>query len=1144
MKSKWTKTFRHDVGQSKNARYAVAMLRSKITSASHTEVFEALGKNAVFRSAVAFHSMPRSFGDLGVYDRLQAEDLIFELRWLAETLGLFSDQVQTFVALEKRFDDAYILGNWSMCLGVLNEIEEALGLSVWLISRRLTVLKLAGETSGFDYADELIGSASEGSPLGWLVYMLSYRADPNVTSSNFVRTIERALKNSRVHDDVADFFRYHALSERPHSRAQCVNVISRSETSALIDRYIAIIDALQFVSIDVSEEKERETIVRIASRLNDHIPDDRTGMILDLLDRSRREALLDRIATGAADEYTKGDYASAAELLAEQVAESPSQTSILTLLARANLRSNLASELPENVQRLVDNISAVHSFSDGDQSASALLLREQLSGTHRPLSITVKSLFSGLVDGPSDNGIELICEALNSVRLTPLQIRVLSENGLPDILDQALYASPSSLALKLQKEVSQFGAAEFAVDVKEQLPDDRALLYDARALCRLGRHADAIDILIGLEEHEVNIVAYDALRELYKAYSDSGRTRETLKLIARSYRRNQKLHSLFRIRPFLRELETSSSGLPFDEIALSIAYLICDLHTNDDYSGPLGDAAEEYALSKGGELPSKLAFAEDDPDWELFRVYLEQVCSPAIIDKFVGIANVKDAETERLEICRILSELYPDRRQDYLDEIREITRRRVVRDRFQQVERTKIYIDTEGLKRQAEKTTKDNYLRFLDASSRPEDSSHRIEMVKRVQSLLSEVEADGVKLHIIDLPANERDRLFDNLVSDIMRMLISSQEYGLEAYLSTRVRHGTMGNQLRSSFERQGLLSQRDSDGYKTNFDWPDRLSLPASSGDWLAGRLAEYSERFDHAIEDLVRQKVQVNSEEHPSGLFVFKAFNFDTMRLQSEITSDTSFDTFMDKVIDQFWPVLEQTLAQVRGYIKKDFGDVISDLIDSLEKDVSQTLQAQNISLLRDAIAAARTQMQVNIANVANWFTLSRDMERPDYEFGVAVEVATESIRACHPSLNLHLFRNDDVSFECKGKTLESLVYLLFTALDNAVEHCRLSDEAPSLSLSTDVEGEYLELELVNSCAPMKNYKKENQRIEKLVSDLEQGDDVIELAAQEGGSGYPKMMRILRHDLMAGHTLSAGYQSPTEYYVRVLMDRRAIIK
>lgn len=1144
MKSNWTKTFRQDVGQSKNARYAVVMLRRKITDASHKNLFEALGKNAVFRSAVAFHGMPRRFGDLGVNDRLPAEDLIFELHWLAEVLVLFKGQIQTFVELEKRFDDAYILGNWSKCLDVLNEMEEALGLSIWLISRRLTVLKLAGETSGFDYADELIGSASEGSPFGWLVYMLSYRADPNVTTSNFIRTIGRALSNSRVHEDVAGFFKYHSLNERPQTRAQCLNVISRSETLPLTDRYIAIVDALQFVSIDMSEEVERETIISIVSRLDDHIPDDRTNMILDLLDRSRREALLERIATGAADEYTKGDYAAAAGLLTEQVAEWPSQTSILTLLARANLRSNLTPNLPENVQKLVENISAVHSFSDGDQSATALLMREQISGTHRPLSFTVKSLFSGLVDGPSENGIELLCEALNSVRLTPLQVRVLSENGLPDILDQALEASPSSLALELQKEVSQFGVAEFAVDVKKRLPDDRARLYDARALCRLDRHADAIDVLIDLEDFEVNIVAYDALRELYKAYLDSGRSREALRLIARSYRRNLKLHSLFRIRPFLRELETSSSGLPFDEIALSIAYLICEIHSNDDYSGPLGDAAEEYALSRGVELPSKLAFEENDPDRELSRVFLEQVCSPTVIDKFIAIANVKDAETERLEICRILSELYPDQRQDYLNEIQEITRRRVVRDRFQQVERTKIYIDTEGLKRQAEKTTKDNFLRFLDASSRPGDSSHRIEMVKRVQSLLSDVEADGVKLHIIDLPANERDRLFDDLVNDIMRMLISSQEYGLEAYLSTRVRHGTMGNQLRSSFELQGLLSQRDSDGYKTNYDWPDRLSLPISSGEWLAGRLAGFSERFDHAIEDLVRQKVQVNSEAHPSGLFVFKAFNFNTMRLQSEITTETSFDTFMDKVIDQFWPVLEQTLAQVRGYIENDFGEVIGDLVDSLEKDVSQTLQVQNISPLRDAIAAARTQMQVNIANVANWFTLSRDMERPDYEFGVAVEVATESIRACHPSLNLHLSRNDDVSFECKGKTLESLVYLLFTALDNAVEHCKLFDEAPSLSLSTDVQGDYLELELVNSCAPITNLKKENMRLQKLVSDLEQGDDVIELAAQEGGSGYPKMMRILRHDLMAGHSLSVGYRSSTEYYVRVLMDRRAIIK
>src|SRR5262249_40848239 len=128
----------------------------------------------------------------------------------------------------------------------------------------------------------------------------------------------------------------------------------------------------------------------------------------------------------------------------------------------------------------------------------------------------------------------------------------------------------------------------------------------------------------------------------------------------------------------------------------------------------------------------------------------------------------------------------------------------------QQVERTKIYVDTDGIKRQAEKTLRDGYIRLMATLSDGAPSSERVELMRKVQRILSEVNADGIKVLFPDLPANESDVQFERLVHEVMRLLISSQEYGLEAYLSTRVRHGTMGNQLRSAFELQSLVTQRD----------------------------------------------------------------------------------------------------------------------------------------------------------------------------------------------------------------------------------------------------------------------------------------------------------------------------------------------
>lgn len=697
----------------------------------------------------------------------------------------------------------------------------------------------------------------------------------------------------------------------------------------------------------------------------------------------------------------------------------------------------------------------------------------------------------------------------------------------------------------MQAAVLDFGTNELGASLRAILPSDRGDLYAARALLRISRLPEAVDLLEKLEGSPVLSVANDARRELYRAFIAADQHREALRLVARAYRQNERLHSIFRLEPLLDKIELLPAGLPFDEIALSICYHIVNRFGGDKRIGAQADAAEEFVFSQDADLPSKMNIPSLEMTRDLVPLFLDQVCTPPILDKFMAIDSVDEVEVERLGICRILSEIDTANRQKYLDEIRETTRRRVVRERFEQVEKTKIYVDTDGIKRQAEKTLRDSYQRFILAQSEEANASERLEMVRRVQELLADVRTDGLKIHFQGLPANEGEQIFDRLVKDLMRLLVSSQEYGLEAYLSTRVRHGTMGNQLRSAFELQSLLTQRDNGQYQPDSFWAETLGLGGGfEGSWLAARLAKFSEDLDGKIEYLVRQKVQVKSDATPEGLFFFPSFNYDLVKLQSDITPDTSFDTFMDKVIEQFWNVLEFTLEVVRRYIEEEFLVSIYELTDELDKDLVREVKWANISPLRDAIAAARTQMSFNVANVANWFTLARDLERPDYDFGIAIEVAIESIRVCHPSLDVTLQRSDELTFECRGKSLESLVYMLFTALDNALEHCGFSDHAPILSLETQLTDNWLELKLVNSCARIDCIDEENERLNALRDRIESDNEVKGLATTEGGTGYAKIIRILRHDLLTRHALTFGYRSASEYAVTIGMESKAIIK
>lgn len=1144
--SDWGKEFRVLVGSTKNPRLAVQHLRGKLGLQDPAPAFFHLRGNHIFSSAIAANRAPKEFGKLWSARRLSSRGLLPDLMWTAEVICHFSREIASFIAFEREFELAYIAGDLAQCLDVLDRLEEKHGLSLWLISRKTKILRSVPTSQNVDYTNSLIYKGNNNTSVNWLVYIFGYRSDPNLSPSGYIRQMSDSLDSQNVPNELREFLRYFTLNEPPRSILSCSAVLAQSENAPLIDRYIILLDVIQFLTCcDAVGDADLSVMRSIVQKLTRIVCDDRLAL-LELIFEGEAgfSNLIARVEVSAADAYTEGNYALAASLLTEAIRKAPGRTDLYNLLARAALRVGEFPELPPPISEIIRNIASVYTFADDDETAAAGLLREQITGAHRLLSCSIRSLMVSRVNDPSLPNLESSIEALNGGRLTPSQLRSLPRIEMSRLMAAAVQAIPGSISIALQRAIAAFGELELDPDLAARLPDERASLYNARSLLHLLRFDQAIAIFREFEDHEIPAVANDARRELFSAYIAAGYVNEGLRVVARAHNSNQKLRAMFRLDEVLDGIEFSGTP-PFDQIALSICYHIFNSDENNPRLGAQADAAEEYALSRGGDLPSKINFGEVVFDRELIRSYLDDVCSPPVLDKFMAIEDVGSVELERLEICRILSEIDPANRQRYLDEIRDITRRRVVRDRFEQVERTKIYVDTDGVKRQAEKTLRDAFLRFVASLDDETQSNERIEMMRRVQTIIANVESEGVKIHFTDLPGSERDILFDKLVGDLLRLLVSSQEYGLEAYLSTRVRHGTMGNQLRSAFEVNAILTQKDGGRYQPDYTWTNTLNIEDTiQGGWLSERLAIFSEQIDTAIEDLVRRRVQVRSEVAPDGLFVFQTYNYDTIKLQSNVTPDTPFDTFMDDVIEQFWAVLEGALVAVRSYIEGEFILKIYALADDLQMDLDRELCGLNYSPLQDAIAAARTQMAVNVGTVAGWFTLARDMERPDYEFDIAVEVAIESIRVCHPSLGVALHRADDVGFECRGRSLESLVYMLFTALDNAVEHSGYGDRAPDLLLETSLENGWLSLTLRNSCMPIDDIESANASLVALRERLENASDLQLLATKEGGSGYAKIIRILKHDLLSRYSLEFEYKSESEYEVRIGVESRAIVK
>jgi hypothetical protein len=226
-------------------------------------------------------------------------------------------------------------------------------------------------------------------------------------------------------------------------------------------------------------------------------------------------------------------------------------------------------------------------------------------------------------------------------------------------------------------------------------------------------------------------------------------------------------------------------------------------------------------------------------------------------------------EVERVAICNLLKELDPSNTGVYDAEIREITRRQSISAGLRQVEESKIWIDEEPLRRWAEKTLQESFIRYqaFRIAGLGAEPSAAADAFKTVD--------DGAvtrNAEVPDLPADQPDQLLTRMVSQFVYRCFTDRQHGLGAYLSVRIRHGVLSGHLRAPLEAQRIVTlQREagSGDYMPNAFWLDQFSqidfFMASAVDQ---RLRSFSRDFDGLIktytDDFIHIAVRLKVEQN----------------------------------------------------------------------------------------------------------------------------------------------------------------------------------------------------------------------------------------------------------------------------------------
>jgi len=495
------------------------------------------------------------------------------------------------------------------------------------------------------------------------------------------------------------------------------------------------------------------------------------------------------------------------------------------------------------------------------------------------------------------------------------------------------------------------------------------------------------------------------------------------------------------------------------------------------------------------------------------------------MDSSTAYATTEELENERIKVCQLLRELDPANEDTYANEISLLQRRAALRGAIRSANRSKIYIDTGAIEASLDGRLRELFDRFRTIGRLDPSRRH----------LLPQSLASARDVFIV---SDESIAIHQKLFEDLRNRFISSDEHGLDSYLSVRVRHGTLAGQIRNAFERYHLATRRDSatGSYEVNEYWISRVPSTYASY-YLEDVLAEFSATIDSMIEDVKSNWVQIRTAELRDAYFDYEFTQEETTELYARTLQVDDFEVFAEIVFDVLWARTEDNLRRLRAAIIGSLGDRLTSALDKLREEVEKFGDIP-ASLLSD-IANCRTAIQNELQIIAEWFVVERDGTPDDFDITLAIDSSIEIVRKTFP-LDCGLLESRvEKGLLLKGRVFPHLLDLLYILMENVIKHSRPEKVRSAVSAGHNENRLWIQVE--NTLKSGTDAVQLSERIPELKARVSE-TSAHERIRREGGTGFYKLGKILQHDLKAADWDVDIMVKDRTFRVRVEMDLEGI--
>ncbi len=1050
---------------------------------------------------------------------------------IVEKIIIFEySKINNYILLRRSYEKYLFRDDYEQCEKILEEIENEVGYSVWGCSQHLLVEELQnGLEANKRLLREYTNEVGKNLLINTLLDFYSYSAEKNTSYLNYKDKIYKYL-DSLDESIVVPYLRF-KLDYNAICNLEIASIVLQIDSQiSIVDLYNSFIEILQCNSYYNFFEA-----INYAININNYVNDYRLINILILYGEYRKfDSYLEQNQNvyEIVEKYTVGDYETVVKMSSDYIDSNPEDFQMRYFLAKAviNCGGKLESKLPA-----IEDIYNIYSLNS-KVNESILSLNNMLKLYH---GTSWKYKIRGFICRKQlvvDDCLDVFVSHISDCVITPNYVNRISNKR--EFLESFYKYCPNTIELffylnGMNKELNE----------SLSLDSIRKNIYVSANEIKKGENESAIEHLLDAltlvnEKDFYNMERVG--RKLFVAYKNLKKWKELIDLTVTFYMKNSNLCKRFKMKECIDDIKKCRDEKVRSNIRTPIFMYIYDKNNYKLQRIAYANYVDRNNIKNIRDIYTKTHEKDD------LVFFLHKICCMNVLKRDIRLAkNTDEVEKVRIDILRSLMIIDERNKKLYYDEINKIMLKRSIRDRIKQFNQSRIYVDTEKIGDEYFEIFKENYDKYMLLKSFDEKLEVLdISSEKYLSDLKKIMENINLRLKK-DVNYSQEVVVLKDLVSRITNQFLFNEKYGLNTFLSSRIRHFYCQNKLLTVFYDYHLTSkslENTSSNYSVNEYWDEKVSNKDQTYEKFKEVLSDFTYKIDTKVNQIKKEWLRIKIHDNEEGVFDYRDFvNNCVLIISSSEKISQDYEIFYQNVIDLFWTFTEQKLIVVREKIQSDLKTYFWECINELENNMA-SFEKTNLNPvfieMKNNINICKTKIDNVIQEFTNVF-YKRDISYCDYTMQDLVTTCLEiGQRLSGEFKHVNVTQEIECNFTFSGESFPYFVDILNMILNNAVEH-------PGFKKKSDINIEIIikdnnsdnedYIDIVREKVPETKF--ENYVVLKVKNNLDQCIDESELLEKiqeifsnaknpeilrkytqlEGGSGLYKIYKTLQYNIMA---------------------------